>query len=353
MKIFRLIFVALLFYSVGNLFSLPVNRVVAVVGDFPITSYDIEMMEKFMRAASSNPSNKVEPFKELLFVYSLEQIVKDNKKIILPKDEIDKMIENMTNTEDMTNEMLLQRAKLINDFADEMRLQLKKGQMTRALIFYDTRLKEKANQKIDEAEISNFYRENQKAFYEHPKIDIVLVVCKKPENLSLEELERFEKALDEIALRLKKSDDISDLLLKYKKILNYESYSGRTGLRFVFDLYQQGYPEELLAFSLTTKPIPTPKGNLIVKPGFLIGPEKTRFRNSEKDYYFILKLIDRELEKPIPLEKVRAVIEAQLREKKVYEVMRNYIIEKIEKNELNIVLYDDKLQGEYNEFIRR
>ncbi len=347
-------FLAIIILTILNFtFSLPVNRIIATVGDFSITSYDVERMEEFLKIASGNPSNKVEPFKELLFIYSLEQLVKENKKIILPRDEIDRMIENMTNIEDVTNEMLKQRAKLAKDYTEELKLQLKKGQIVRALMFYDTKLKEKANEKIDETEITNFYKQNEKAFVDVPKVDLVLIVCEQPRNATLEELENFEKALDEIALRLKKSDDVSDLLLKYKKILNYEKYSGRTGLKPVFELFQQGYPEELLAFSLTTKPIPTTKGKLIVKPGFLIGPEKTKFRTSGKDYYFILKVINREMQKSIPLEKVRNIIEARLKEKKIEDTVRNYIVEKIEKKELNISIFDDKYRGEYDEFIRR
>ena len=331
-----------------------VNKIVASVGNFPITTYDIEMTEKFLQTTTgNNPSNKVQPLKELLFLYSLEQIVNDNKKIILPKDEIEKMMQNLTNLEDETNDFAFQRAEIAKRFPEEMKMQLKKGQLVRALLFYDTRLKEKANEKIDEREITNFYKKNEKSFIDQPYLDLVIVVCEQPKTSSLEELEKFENTLDKIAARLKKSNDISDLLTKYRKFLNPEPYSGRTSLKPVSELFQSGYPEELLAFSLSTNVIQTSRGNLYVKPGFSIGPEKIKFRNSPKNYYFVLKVVDRKIGSTLPLEKVRNIIEAQLKEKKIYDALKDLIIDKINKKELQIVLYDEKYKGEYDEFLRR
>ncbi|MCX7821063.1 MAG: hypothetical protein N2258_05240 [Brevinematales bacterium] len=350
----NLLFLVLLVGSIS--YAEPFNKVVASVGDFAITSYDVESMRKFMQVYSGNATNaKIEPFKELLYIYSLEQIVKDNKKIILPKDEIDKMIDKMTNLtkEDKTNQMLVERAKIVDQFPEELRLYLRKSQIIRTLLSVDTRLRDKANEKIDEKEITNFYNEHKSSLIEPPSIDIVLVVCEQPSAASLDELERFEKTLEEIAKRLQKSNDISDLLEKNKKFIKFEPYSGRTGLKSVYELFQAGYPEEMLAFALTTTPIPTAKGKLVVKPGFVLGPEKTKFKNSNKIIYFIFKLVDRKVGANVPLEKVRNLIEAQLKEQKIMDSVKGYILDKINRKELEIVIYDEKYKGEYNEFLRR
>ncbi len=331
-------------------------KIIASVGNNAITSYDVKNMEKFMKVYTGNATNvKIEPFKELLLIYSLEQIVSDNKKIILPKDEIDKMIEKMTNLteEEKTNNMLIERAKIVNEYPDELRLFLKKSQIIRTLLSVELKLREKANEKINESEISNFYNQHKSSLIEPPEIDIVLIICEQPNTSSLEELEKFEKALEEIASKLKKSNDVSALLEKYKKTIKFEPFSGRTGLKPVYELFQAGYPEEMLAFSLSTNPIPTQKGKMVVKPGFVLGPEKTQFRNYSKPVYFIYKLIDRKIGKPTNLEKVRNLIEAQLKEQKINEAIKEYIIEKINRKELNITIYDENYKGEYNEFLRR
>ncbi len=293
--------------------------------------------------------------KELLYIYSLEQIVKDNKKIILPKDEIDRMIDRMTNLtkEEKTNQIFIERAKIVDLFPDELRLYLRKTQIIRTLLSIDNRLKDKANEKITEKEITNFYNEHKSSLIEPPYVDIVLVVVERPNVASLDELERFEKSLEEIAKRLKKSNDISNLLEKYKKTIKFEPYSGRTGLKPVYELFQAGYPEEMLAFALTTNTITTARGGLNVKPGFVIGPEKASFKNSNKVVYFVFKLVDRKIGHPVPLDKVRSLIEAQLKEQKIMDSVKFYILDKIARKELEIVIYDDKYKGEYDEFLRR
>jgi len=352
----RLFYKALIFLLICISFSHPLvlNRIIATVGDYPITSYDIERMRDFLKLMSgNNPSQKIEPLKELLFFYSLQQIVSQNKKIILPRDEINKIIENTTNVKDASDELAKQRLKIYEQYPDEFEMQIRKSQIVRALMFYDTRLKDKAGEKVSEEEIKKFYQENKKLMVDQPKLDLVIVVCKSPKNASLENLEKFENALLQISDRLKKSNEIEDLLAKNKNLLGYENYSGRTGLKYVFELYQSGIPEELLAFSLSTNAIPTPKGNLYVKPGFVIGPEVTKFRNSDEKYYFVLKVVDRKLNEFVPLEKVKPLIENQLREQKIYNALKEYILEKIEKNELQISLYDINYQGEYDEFLRR
>ncbi len=351
----NLIFLSIFVVS-STIFAEPFNKVVASVGDFAITSYDVESMRKFMQVYTGNATNvKIEPFKELLYIYSLEQIVKDNSKIILPKDEVDKMIDKMTNLtkEERTNQMLVERAKIVDQFPEELRLYLRKFQIIRTLLSVDTRLRDKSNEKIDEKEITNFYNEHKSSLIEPPSIDIILVVAEQPSGGTLDELEKFEKTLEEIAKRLQRSNDIADLLEKYKRTIKFESYSGRTGLKPVYELFQAGYPEEMLAFALITNPIPTAKGKLNVKPGFVLGPEKTKFRNSNKVVYFIFKLVDRKIGANVPIDKVRNLIEAQLREQKIMNSVKNYILDKISGKELEIVIYDEKYKGEYDEFLRR
>ncbi len=343
--IWILIFFNLTVFSHG----LVVNSIIANVGKYSITKYDLQKMDEFLRI--NGVTNGA--FQELLSTYSMFTLVENDEKIIFKEKEVDTYISAITNAKSTNDPSIKTRLKIYQEFPDQFRMQVKKSQIIRSMAFYKEEIKNKSDEEIPNKDLNDFYKKNKKYFTEPPVLDLYIVSVPQPKDLNLSQLENFEKNLMVLADALKKSDDITPLLNNYRKIINPEPYSGRTGTKSVYELYNSGYPEELLSISLMTN-IPNAKVPIKIKNGTVLGPEVINFRNSpDKMHYLILKIISRKPVHQSTFEEARPLLENLLKEERIKKIIQQYIIDKINNGEISISIIDKSYEGAYDEYIRR
>lgn len=336
-------------------YSAVVNSIVASVGNYAITTYDIEKMNEFLIIGSGGTKSQ-DPkagLKELLYTYALYYLADKETKMTLSKGEIDSAIASITNNTNTSDPGAAYRIKLFQEYPDQYRMKMKKSQIMRALAYYNRELKDKLGREVSEKEARDFYQKNQSNFMEPPSVDMVVVLAPQPKDLSLDELDNYEKNLNLIADTLKKTDNVTNLIDKYKKGLSLDPVSGRTGMLPAFELIKNGIPEEIVFLSLTTNSIRSSKGMILIKNGAVVGPELYQFRKSPKPQYFIFKLIQRKTTSITPFEKVRQMVEFQIKDNKSEEIINQFIQDKVLKNEIKITIIDKNYEGAYNELFRR
>ena len=328
-----------------------VNFIVANVGQYSISKIDVQRMTEFLEVSRSSNSDA---FTELITLYSVFCSIEGDDQILFKDKEVDTILKALTNTNNTMDPMAKDRFQIYNEYPDEYRMELKKNQIIRALAYYKPEIKSCIDEKIPESQVKDYYLTNQKMFKTIPQLDMFVVSVPQPADITLEKLTEIENALTEMTNALRKSDDISPLLEKYKNVLNLEPYSGRTGLKPINEIYKAGCPEELINFALMPS-IPIRRGPpIIIKNGSIIGYEKFVFKSSPKIiHYFIIKLINRKYDQQIPFEEVKSVIEANLKEERLRAALQKYIVAKINRREIIVTIIDKSYEGEYNEFLRR
>jgi len=330
------------------------NWVVANIGTYAITDYDVKKMNSFLMASGEIKTNDLDQaFKNILVIYSLQSIIDNDAKVKMTDKEIDdyiKALTNITNNEDPAAEY---RLKLYQEFPDQYKLAIKKDQLVRTISYYNEELKTNSGLKVSENEIKNFYESNKPRFMDLPYLDFIVFAFERPKNLGLDELEGFETALSNMSELLKRSDDAVQIMAKYKNQVKFESYSGRSGLKPFNELITNNYPEEVLSISAMEKLTLPPKTVIIMTNGTVFGPQLVPIRKANKTVYIVLKIIEKKAAQPVSYDKVKEMIERKLRGDKLDGAIESFVKGKIIKREVTISVLDKSYEGVYNEFLRR
>jgi hypothetical protein len=337
-----------------GLFSLShgitMNSVAANVGKFPITSYDIKKMAELMQTSGSYKTyNTGNAFRELLVINALQYVKSQNEQIKVREKDYLNYLESLTNTKGGDTKGL----ELYQNYSDYIKMQYEKNQIIRSMISVDQNINKRVNDEVPEKEIKDYYNKNRATMVEPPSVDVIAFVVPQPANLDLDALETFEKSLNVISDALKKSDDAEVILKKYKDF-KFESYSGRSTMKNIYDLLRAGYPQEVIGVALSTNVLKSSKGEIFIRKGTVLGPEPIQFRDFPgKTYYLIFKLMDRQMSKVLTLEKASPLIERKLKEDRVGKIIETYLAEQMVKNEIPVTIIDNNYGGVYDEFIRR
>ncbi len=327
-----------------------VNSIVANVGQYSISKLDIQKMSEFLQISKSTNNAMI----ELIMAYSVFTSIENDDQIVFRDNEVDSIVKTLTNTNNTSDSMAKARQQLYHDYPDEYKLELKKNQIIRSLAYYKPDIKSSVDETISEKDMTNFYLKNKKYFINAPLLDMYIISVPQPADVTLDKLDEIEQALAVLTNALKKSDDVTPLLEKYKNLLKPEPYSGRTGFKPINEIYNAGCPEELINIALMQSIPMRSAPPLIVKNGTIIGYEKYLFKNSpNKIHYFIIKLINRKSETQSSFEDSRAAIENILKEDKLRTAIQKFIINKINHGEITVNIIDKSYEGVYDEFLRR
>lgn len=343
----------LIFMTVGTATPEIVNWIVARVGDYSITEYDINRMLEFETMTGNYEATKESVLEGLMVDYALLTMAEDSDLYAISDDDIDLFlgsITNITNTNDFTAQY---RLTLFQNYPDQYCIQIEVEQIMSALLFYEDDLKEQASEDIPEEDIKLFYDENQTLFADAPTLDIIVFAAEQPDYDTLSALEAFETAWANIAIKLETSDDADALMKKYNWI-DFTDYTGRTGDRYAYELLDEGYPEEILNIPFMDS-IPTSYGDEIeVNIGDVINfPYPVPLSESGEMTYLIIKVIDRELNGVMDYDEAKPYIESKLEQEQIDEVIANYVVELIEDDEIEIEIIDEDRIGVYDELVRR
>ncbi len=327
-----------------------VDSIVANVGKYSISKYDLQRMGEFLQISKSTNN----AFIELLSSYALFTAVETDPEIIYRNNEVDNFITSLTNSTNSNDPSFKMRQQLFHDYPGEYTIEIKRNTMTRSLGFYKTNFKAMSDQPIPDNELKDFYAKNKKYFTDPPKLDMIVVSLPQPPEADLDTLAKIENILTAITNSLYRTDDINPVLDKYRKIINFEPYSGRTGLKDVYEIFRSGCPEELINIALM-KSIPQRSSPpIIVKNGTIIGYEKYIFKNSpNKVHYFIVKLISRKMEQQSTFEEAKPSIINLLKDEKLLSLIQKYVTDKIIRGEIPVDIVDKSYEGVYDEYLRR
>lgn len=332
-----------------------INWVVAKVGNYTITYYDLKRMNVFEKLSSGmNKSidlNKT--FEELLFTYSILNLQDLDEKIKVSSKEIDNYINTITNTSLNNDSSSEYRLKLFNQYPDLFKLQIQKNQVIRNLLFYNNKIKEEASKEITPLEITNFY-ENNKNNFEVPTVNALLIAFEQNKNLTLTEMEEVEKVINEVYKTTITTNNFEFIKTKYSDKITFEPYSGLLNNLNIYELQEKGIPDEIIYYFLINDKIPNYDGTLTeVKPNLTIGPRVVPSKKYNKNIYVIVKYFDNPKSQPIPLEKIIDKLDYMIKEDKINNTVKKYITEKIKKEEIIVNIIDKNFEGVYNEILRR
>ncbi len=333
-------------------FSKIVNWVVARVGSYSITSYDIKQMTSFKKGSGDQTATDKDSLEELLLSYSIMTLARQNPNYQSQDREVDNYITSVTNITNREDVQAQLRLKLYRDYPEQYKLQIERNQVLRALLFYDNELKEQVNTESPMDELKKYYDKNKNRYAEPPQVDLVVLGIEQPNNLSLEALVKMEENIDQIGDYLKKTNDPNKIYSRVPGI-KFASYSGRTDIKSVRDLLYAGMPEMILNIALSpsintgSKTININKGTVVVINQPILLKETKRYT------YLIIKLIDLKPGGLQPFEKVINEVKIHYKDERTVEMVQDYVSKKIQSGELNLNLIDNNYQGVYDGFIRR
>lgn len=341
----------LLLAVIAPVSAVVLNSVAAKIGDYTITTYDLQRMEAFIKASTGAQATNTsrQAFEDLLFIYGLKSIQAQatNGQIKIKEKDWGTYVNQLTN-----EKASQQSIEFYRDYSHELRLAFEKMQLIQAIARFDATLGEKLSAQPTEQEIKDFYQKNKKQMVDYPQLDLIYMLVPMPNNLSLDELTQFEKNLQAIGAALKKNDNLDEILAKYPGI-KPEFFSGKTGLKPYFELIQQNIPQFIINIGLQPKPIQTSKGMLTVRSGTVVGPEPIKLPENSKSYYFIMKVVTRVDARQLTLEESRAKISRVLQEQQFETIFNTYLSEKMRQGEIPVSIISKEYQGVYDEFIRR
>lgn len=361
------IFIFMISLSASFAYAKPYNQVIAQVGQYSITGYDLSQTLLFEQTMGKTNLTKKKVFEDILMTYGIFDLAAQNEKYQVSDADINKTIESLTNANDKESESVVrERQQIYSKFPEALRMQIKKNRIMQTLFFYDEDLKAKVNEAPSEESMKKFYKQNSRLFMKLPKIDIAVFVVKKKESWSFDYLEKVEGAMRKIASLLKKGVSAEKIIKKYSW-LHFESYSGRSGLKDLRELNTEKYPQELILLPLqktmllpemkNIKGVPTFTGKQVkqkVKPGFVfyIG-QPMPLRGKKGLYYVALKVMQRVEPDVLPYKAVKDKIMAELKNQNAVDILKEKIKEEFQKKEIFVSILDPSYQGVYDEFIRR
>ncbi|MFN4216670.1 MAG: hypothetical protein ACK4HQ_04650 [Brevinematales bacterium] len=324
----------------------PLNWVVATVNKNPITFYDVLRYNQFITENSGGMiTNTFEEGLQNWFTYYILRSLADrDKRYQLAPGEIqDAMLPyiKMTNTQP-------ELVSLFNKYRDLLEMRVEVNLYIQKLTFFNEDFKKQLYQGIDEVEAKAFYEKNKTNFLAPPQVNLMVFVAPYPENGSLTELETIEKHFEAIAKEAAKTTNGNAIVEKYKKSVNFTSYSGNSGLTNVQHLFLSGYPEEVLGLAID----PTYYKQYLDN-GRVFGPQVLQFRKDKKKYVLVMRVLKKEEQKIMPYEEVKNYIYTILQNKRMEDVLRNWCADQVRTFKVSLEIQDKTYQGAYDAYIRR
>ncbi|MFN3660080.1 MAG: hypothetical protein ACK4TN_02450 [Brevinematales bacterium] len=324
----------------------PLNWVVATVNKNPITFYDVLRYNQFITENSGGMITNTfeEGLQDWFTYYILRSLADRDKRYQLAPGEIqDAMLPyiKMTNTQP-------ELVSLFNKYRDLLEMRVEVNLYIQKLTFFNEDFKKQLYQGIDEAEAKVFYEKNKTNFLAPPRVDLMVFVAPYPESGSLTELETIEKNFESIAKEAARTTNGNVLVEKYKKLVNFTSYSGNSGLTNVQHLFLSGYPEEVLGLAID----PTYYKQYL-ENGRVFGPQVLQFRKDNKKYVLVMRVLKKEESKIMPYEEVKNYIYTLLQNKRVEDVLRNWCADQVKTYKVSLEIKDKTYQGAYDAYIRR
>ena len=337
--------IALLIGTFSAGFGALVNNIVASVGNYAITVYDIKKMNEFLQITSGMKSDQNNAFRELLYDYGLIFLSDNEDQILVRDQELRNYVDSVTNQQTGN--------QFYREYLEQVKMQYKKNQIIRSILSYDQAMKIKISEEIPEAKMRLFYNKNRSSLIEPPSLDVIVLGVLQPKTGSLDELDRFDRNLAAVAEALKKTDDVNAVMSKFRMQFAFESFSGRTGMKNVYELVKAGFPQEALGIGLSKNDIQGPKGMVRIGKGVVYGPMPMVLQSTGKPTYLIVKVINRQFERSMNFETAKPYIERKIRDDMANEAFKQYIIDKIASGDITVNILDKNFEGAYNEFVRR
>ncbi|OHD54397.1 MAG: hypothetical protein A2Y33_04450 [Spirochaetes bacterium GWF1_51_8] len=334
----------------------PINWVIMSIGNLPLTLFDVERYYEFEKISGDPNSTMESVFDDLIFIYGLKGLAAKNPDIKIQSDPalVLSMINGVSNSE--AQQM---RLKLYNDYPEQFIMLMEKEQIIDNLFFFEEALKTNVNIEITEAQRKEYYDKNKEKFVSPAKLDFMVFAAYPPDD-SLAQLTKFENNMKAIAAALGKTDDPQVILNKYK-FMNFTSYSGRSELKYAYELVKDGkYPMEVLGVAFEEKIQISATETIKIKEGkaFYI-PQPIKMKNAKKPVYIVMKVIKREKDKPMTYDEVKALKDANgqsqldlvLKTQMRLDLIKKHIAKKMKNGQILVTLFDQNYLKLYNNFI--
>lgn len=253
------------------------NRIVAIVNDDIITSYELEKAKKTYNLPVMEKEGQEELHKQLLFQLIDQKLIDLQIKklgVQISPEEVDKTVSRVKEEQGLNgpeefSKALLREGLSESDFRNKIKEQILRFKL----------ISREIGSKIiiQENQVRDYYEKNKAQFKSAEGIQLAHIFLPVPENAPAEERAKQKIKIEEIRTRLLKGEDFSELARKFSKDPS-AAQGGNLGL-FVLDEIDSS----LRTIIATLKPgefsavLQSPKGWQIIKLIDLKGAKEISF----------------------------------------------------------------------------
>lgn len=337
-----------------------VNWIVAQVGDYAITRYDVDRMEEYLQTVGMVDADEDYALQSLIKAYAFMSYAEsdDDDELEVNTEEIELYMDSITNmegTDEMDEELVAYYSEIISTYADEFMLQNTYDQLQTLLVYYDDDLNEASTAAVTDEELYEYYLENTNSMSE-TLFDAIVLAFDEPDVSTISAYSAFEDKLSAIKSRLAWSDD-ADYIIDTYTSLDFEDYSGRTGETDVYTLYADGYPELILniLFGYYGESFQMPSGDWVtMKVGKVITfPPVYGITTTGNSMYLIIKFISYDEDAVPEFEDVADTLESYYLEARSDELVEAYLADLIDDGTIDVYILDEDKEGVLDEFLGR
>ncbi|MGL4388519.1 MAG: hypothetical protein ACRCTJ_03905, partial [Brevinema sp.] len=204
------------------------NKIIAIIGDTALTSFDINQMKGFELAISGNKISSEEALTKLINNASLLTFADNYPDYYMSEAELRKSINTLTNNP--ADPGAQERKNVLMKYENIYRLFLRADKVKKGLIGGNIHIRAEMNHPIPPNEIKDFYTKNKERFTDspYPKLDLIIFAVETSPKWTLSDLEHTEDQLNKLSARLDSSSDTEKIRKEFSKTLKFTSYSGRT-----------------------------------------------------------------------------------------------------------------------------
>ncbi|MGL4393798.1 MAG: hypothetical protein ACRCS8_01025 [Brevinema sp.] len=339
----------LLIFSASMIHSFE-NKIVTIVGDIAITTYDIDQMRGFEKLTTGSSMTSSAALTRLINMASLLTLAQSYPDYAMSEVELRKSINTLTNTSDGSAK---QRIEVLNKYESIYRMYLRADKVKKNLIGGNLQIRTAMNENLSENQMKAFYNQNKANFKDspYPKLDLIVFGVEISPKWTLSDLENVESELARLAKTLDSSNNVSRIRRDFGKSLRFTAYSGRTELLSPEVLIlQKKLPEEVIGIALRDEIPLGPNPIKIQRNKGIYIPQPIPMQSTGKPTYIVLKVLNIEQPQQLSFEDAKPRIEEILRYQKGEAAIDQMIKDRINQGQITLTPIDSSFNKVFRTF---
>jgi len=190
-----------------------VNRILATVGDSPITLYELKTFSRTNPLAAQGGQSDPAAVLDTLITTRLIQIEVEKKGIVIGEPEIENYLEQITRQNQITRDQLFAALREQGLDPDAYRLQIRQ-ELERAQLI-NREIRNKVN--VTPEDVQRYYDAHLADYEKSPQVTVSHIMLRLTPNAPAGEVERVEGKAEEIHALLDRGKDFGELASQYSE----------------------------------------------------------------------------------------------------------------------------------------